>query len=34
MRSVAFGRLFARQIIDELTASESFLQDYTYETQN
>jgi hypothetical protein len=32
--SVAFGRLFARQLIYELTASESFLQNDTYETQN
>jgi hypothetical protein len=32
--SVAFGRLLARQIIYELTESESFLEDYSYETQN
>ena len=29
--SVAFGRLFARQIIFELHKSESFLEDWSYE---
>jgi hypothetical protein len=32
--SVAFGRLFARQIIFELKESESFLEDWSSETNN
>ena len=32
--SVAFGRLLARQIINELNESGSFLEDWTHETNN
>ena len=32
--SVALARLLARQIIYELAESDSFLEDYSYETQN
>jgi hypothetical protein len=32
--SVAFGRLLARQIIYELTKSESFMEGHSHETQN
>ena len=32
--SVAFGRLLARQIINALNESDSFLEDWTFETNN